>query len=694
MQGEFRALRGALRARAAAFALLGPAAALALGAAAVPVRASEDLFFSELPIVASISRLPQRQADAPSAVTVIDRVTIRASGARTLNDLFRLVPGFQTFAGSDAAARVTYHGVTDEDYSPRVQVLVDGRSLHSPLFQNGMNWSLVPVALEDIERIEVVRGSNTTSYGSNAFLGVINIITVDPELVRGVSVSANAGNQGVRDFALRTGRPLGERGSFRLTVQQSADDGLDERSSTLSDHDWRDRNRSRLLDLRVAWQSDVRDLLELHLGRVESRRLTGRLDEDTGRPRASDPLRDLDEASSWLQLRWLRTLSGTSDLSLRYTYSVDEADSGFVDPTRTAGFRSVDEAGDRGTRHEIEAVNTFLPFSRTRVVWGASWRSDALRSKTMLRDRGSVQRDVGRVFANGEWKPVEWFTANLGASHEYDSIVGAHFAPRASLAVHLNPENTVRLGAARAWRTAATLHYRANHLLSPTRAEWVGNPDLPAERLDSLELGYLGDWRDWRMSLELRVFDERLNDRMIARIRTGEQPAGLDNLPYTVQPVQDLRIRGHELHWKWQPFEGTRIALGHADTRIRSRNTRLGQRLADNPGSNFFTSQPRYVALAERSSPHRATSLMWRQRLPWGLELAVMHYRVGRMKWTRNTEVEAYRRTDLRIARPFAVASQRGELAYTVQSLEGRHAEQRMQRIVDRRHWVSLRLDF
>src|SRR5690606_24247900 len=116
---------------------------------------------------------------APTAVTVIDRATIRASGARTLSDVLRLVPGFQTFASSDVAARVNYHGITDEDFSPRVQVLVDGRSLHSPLFRNGMNWALVPVALEDIERIVVVRGSNTTSFGTNAFLGVTNIVTVD-----------------------------------------------------------------------------------------------------------------------------------------------------------------------------------------------------------------------------------------------------------------------------------------------------------------------------------------------------------------------------------------------------------------------------------------------------------------------------------------------------------------------------------
>jgi len=149
----------------------------------------EAIYFSDLPVVASVSRLPQRLADAPTAVTVIDRDIIKASGARDLNDIFRLVPGFQTYPNTTESARVSYHGMGEGDYAPRVQVLVDGRSMYSPLFGGGVNWAVLPVALEDIERIEVVRGTNAVSYGSNAFLGVINIITVDPALTHGVSVS-------------------------------------------------------------------------------------------------------------------------------------------------------------------------------------------------------------------------------------------------------------------------------------------------------------------------------------------------------------------------------------------------------------------------------------------------------------------------------------------------------------------------
>jgi iron complex outermembrane recepter protein len=235
--------------------------------------ADEDIFFAELPVVGSVSRLQQRLADAPASVSVIDRDMIRASGVRSLNDIFRLVPGFQTFAHSDAPARVTYHGITDDnDFSPRVQVLIDGRSLHSPLFRGGMNWALVPVALEDIERIEVVRGSNSVSYGTNAFLGVVNIITIDPSLVRGVSVSASNGNQGVRDYTVRGGGAFGEAGNFRLTYQEVSDNGLDD------SYNWRDSYSNRRFDARFDYQVNSSDALELNFGKVDGRFVRGRLD--------------------------------------------------------------------------------------------------------------------------------------------------------------------------------------------------------------------------------------------------------------------------------------------------------------------------------------------------------------------------------------------------------------------------------
>ncbi len=123
---------------------------------------SEADFLAELPVVLSASRLTQPLSEAPGAVTVIDRELIAASGAREIADLFRLVPGFQVSYAGGANPVVTYHGLSGQ-FSRRMQVLVDGRSLYSPSFVGGVDWNHIGIAIEDIERIEVVRGTNTAA---------------------------------------------------------------------------------------------------------------------------------------------------------------------------------------------------------------------------------------------------------------------------------------------------------------------------------------------------------------------------------------------------------------------------------------------------------------------------------------------------------------------------------------------------
>lgn len=136
---------------------------------------SETDFLGELPVVLSASRMSQPVNDAPAAVTIIDRDMIQASGFRDIPDLLRLVPGFSVAYTRDNTWAVGYHGLADA-YSRRFQVLVDGRSIYSPHF-GAVHGGDLPVAIEDIERIEVVRGPNAAVYGSNAFLAVINVVT-------------------------------------------------------------------------------------------------------------------------------------------------------------------------------------------------------------------------------------------------------------------------------------------------------------------------------------------------------------------------------------------------------------------------------------------------------------------------------------------------------------------------------------
>ncbi|MES9847216.1 MAG: Plug domain-containing protein, partial [Candidatus Thiodiazotropha sp.] len=139
---------------------------------------TESYFYDDLPIVLSASRLSQAQSDTPTAMTVIDKKMIQASAALNLPDLLRLVPGFTVGFFSGTSATVTYHGHADE-YARDMQVLIDGRSIYDPLF-GGIPWTEIYLSLDEILRIEVIRGPNAAAYGSNSYAGVINIVTEHP----------------------------------------------------------------------------------------------------------------------------------------------------------------------------------------------------------------------------------------------------------------------------------------------------------------------------------------------------------------------------------------------------------------------------------------------------------------------------------------------------------------------------------
>ena len=699
--------RGAARGLAAALA-----GAWAGGSA---LAVDESAYFSELPVVASVSRLPQRLADAPTAVTVIDRDMIKASGVRSLNDLFRLVPGFQTYPNTTEPPRVSYHGLNDEDYSPRVQVLIDGRSMYSPLFGNGVNWATMPVALEDIERIEVVRGANGVSYGSNAFLGVINIVTVDPALTRGVSVSTHYGSQNVRDYSLRAGGKLGEAGDFRFTYRQQNDDALANRGN------WVDSFNSRLFDFRSDFALTERDSLQFSLGQVVGVTEVGRTDSYSSVVRQeTNPIRDLRQTGNYLQLVWRHVYSPTSDLQVRYAYTEDRSDDAFyltLPPPFLKTYR-IDQTGGRGVRHEVELLHSAQLLQSTRLAWGASWRDDMMRSDYFLPGQGNVHREVGRIFGNLEWRPANWFTGNAGIAGETDSLAGFHLSPRASANFHVSPENTLRIGYSRAFRTGSITDYRGNYCTTGGRPsgntagstcivdfvlladlvnyKFRADPDMPSERMDTWEIGYLGDWRAWRSSLDVRLFMEKVSGRLLS-IDQGHSNI---NIPETGTPIQDVVIRGVEYQFKWQPFDNTRLLLSQAFAHIHA--SYLDSALANSQSTLSQPGRPLKIdELTERSMPRRTTSLMLMQKLPYGLEFSAVGYWQDKMKWSQYAWSKKFHRVDARLGYPFRWGKFGGELAYTVQSLNGAHNEYKSDvdtpandRVVDRRQWVSLRLDY
>jgi iron complex outermembrane recepter protein len=167
--------------------------------------------------ITTASRKPQSVSEAAAAVYVLTADDIRRSPARTLPDLLRTVPGLQVASITSSSWAVSARGLNGR-FSNKLLVLIDGRSVYSPTF-SGVYWDVQDTALEDIERIEVVRGPGGTLWGANAFHGVINIITKSAASALGTSVTLGAGAEQRLTAGIRHGAALGSTGHYRLYMK-------------------------------------------------------------------------------------------------------------------------------------------------------------------------------------------------------------------------------------------------------------------------------------------------------------------------------------------------------------------------------------------------------------------------------------------------------------------------------------------
>ena len=171
----------------------------------------EDLMNIE---VTSVSKKEQKLSQAAAAVFVISQEDIRRSGATNIPDLLRMVPGIHVAQLDANIWAISIRGFTDR-YGDKVLVLIDGRSVYTPL-TSGVNWDQQDVPLEDIDRIEVIRGPGGTVWGANAVNGVINIITKSAKATQGGLASASGGSQESAQGLLQYGGTIGQKGAYRM----------------------------------------------------------------------------------------------------------------------------------------------------------------------------------------------------------------------------------------------------------------------------------------------------------------------------------------------------------------------------------------------------------------------------------------------------------------------------------------------
>ncbi|HEY7790300.1 MAG TPA: TonB-dependent receptor plug domain-containing protein, partial [Vicinamibacterales bacterium] len=172
----------------------GPARAAAMGQPSAAEQQLKQLSLEQLGdiVVTTQTKQPEEVWNTAAAIFVLTQQDIRRSGARTLPELLRLVPGIQVARLDSDHWAVGVRGFASK-FSQSLLVLIDGRSVYSPLFA-GVYWDVQVVPMQDIDRVEVIRGPGGTIWGANAVNGVINIITKSAQDTQGVSASFGGGD--------------------------------------------------------------------------------------------------------------------------------------------------------------------------------------------------------------------------------------------------------------------------------------------------------------------------------------------------------------------------------------------------------------------------------------------------------------------------------------------------------------------
>jgi iron complex outermembrane receptor protein len=616
---------------------------------------SEREFLDSFPTVLSASRLRQNAAETAQAITVIDQQMIEASGAREIAELFRLVPGFTVSYATHVKGFqpiVTYHGLAREYFS-RLQVLIDGRSMNNATL-GGVDWNDFPIALDDIERIEVLRGPSNATHGIGAFLAAINFVTKHASQQRGVAATVTAGTDGIIDGALRFGDGRVGGFDYRISAGHRADDGF---------AGVNDQRRRDYATARSDWQIDSTDSLLLQAGAT-----TGT--EGVGTRSPVDPGRTARTETQYAQARWERNRDADNGLSVQFYYYRFALTDRYV-TDRLPAFNDEQFLFDEGSsvrRADVEVQQTGARGTSLRWVWGASLRAD--RVEVPLQVSTPPHLRTQRLFAHAEWRPVVAVTVNAGVKLEHNNLTGTDVAPQFAINYALAAGHVIRLGFSRALRTPTPIENAVQRVVvGPGGPSSLEVRDLVPETIVSREIGYVGDWTRWHATVDLKLFYDTVHDLIdLVDDRQAFPPTAF---PSSAQNADEARQYGVEGQVTWRPFPRTLLIASAA-------------RVETHSADHFDT--------YSTSAPRNAVHLLASQRLAgdWDASASV-HYQDAYRASVSSDPQPAWCRVDARIARVFAGPGARYEVAGVVENLFDRHyTEFRRDDIARRRVWLTM----
>lgn len=564
----------------------------------------------DIPVVLTASRLRQSQLDSPASVTVIEADTIAALGFKNIEEIFRLVPGMLVGYHSGFGEKwpsVSYHGTQTAEHR-RLQVLIDGRSVFKPGLAR-VEWVDIPLAVEDIDRIEVIRGPNSAAYGANSYLGIINILTKHPQDEKGNTLKVTSGNRDVWDTYVNLSNRLGNT-DFRWTIGSKEKGGFDTLTEGGGEEN-RDGSASVYSNIRTFTQLPLALSLEFQAGYQSGE--NEQIDQlDDTLIYLSDEDIEAKDTYAWLKLNKEFSSSQFSHIQA-YTQQFKRIQewSACVIGTLTCGLfnKNLNEV-----KSEVEFQHTSIWSGNLRTVMGARFRIDEFESITY--NGGNTDNENISTFANIEYKLADFVTINIGGMYEDDDLNDTSFSPRIALNNHITANDTIRVIYSEAVRSPDLFEQNGQLLFAVNNAVdsgvyigdrtfalyGPGNGQLDNEKIYSHELSYFGLYPSVNAQVDIKVFYDELSG-LISESLNHSSPLTNDNR---------LIQKGIEGQVKWAPVGNNQLILSFS--------------YVDND-NDFVTNN--FASYKEESlSADRSGSLIWISKVNKETKLAGAYYHV------------------------------------------------------------------
>lgn len=457
--------------------------------------------FTELPLealmeitISSVSKKEQRLADSAAAIFVITQEDMRRSGVTTIADALRMVPGIQV-ARIDANKWAVSSRGFNSRFAGQMLVLFDGRVVYTPLF-SGVFWDRQDTVLEDIDRIEVIRGPGAALWGANAVNGVINIITKRADETQGGLLTAGGGNEERGFGSIRYGFELNDQTQMRLYLKHQDRDNLQQSTGRGGEDAWHMTQGGFRLDSELT----NRDSLTVQ-GDVYDGRLGETYNYVLPDYRTVDSVTEVFGAN--ILSRWKRSFSDNADMALQLYYDRSEQEMFVI--------------GEKRDTVDLDFQNRFRLGSSHELTWGLGYRysRDSITNSTYVMLTPTRQSaDIFSSFLQDDITLVpDKLHLIVGSKFEHNDYTGFEIQPTARLLWTPNRQHSLWLSASRAVRTPSrgergfTLYNGTGQDIAgtPVYFQLNGSDRLKSDEMIAYELGYRSEPNE-RFALDAATF--------------------------------------------------------------------------------------------------------------------------------------------------------------------------------------------